>query len=287
MKNLYFIFCFFALCMMTSCEEVPPDVSRMGGGNTGGQNDDLADQPRQVIIEEFTGVACIQCPAGSEAIEDLLDIHGTNLVAVSIHSSFNFSVPHPESLYDFRTDDGDNLLNHIGSPIGFPTASVNRKLFEGENDLQAGRADWPGFIAVELAEEPRVKIGVETIYDDNRSLDINVTLLLADNILAEEDPRITIMITENNVVDHQLTPESSPDTQADYKHKHVLRDIVTNFDGDPITESLTAGSLVELDFSYNLSADWVAEECEVVVLVHGNGEVKDVFQAHQVHVIDQ
>src|ERR1700741_1300369 len=85
---------------------------------------------RKVLIEEFTGVRCVNCPDGSAEIENLLSLYGGNLVAVSIHSGF-FSDPYPDNLYDFRTPEGDQLLNYLGQPLGYPTAVIDRKLFNG------------------------------------------------------------------------------------------------------------------------------------------------------------
>ena len=71
-----------AIFALTACDEVPPKVTgSMGGGVI---ESPVEDQLRQVIIEEFTGVRCVNCPAGSSAIQDLLAIHGERLVAVSM-----------------------------------------------------------------------------------------------------------------------------------------------------------------------------------------------------------
>ena len=286
MKKLFYL---LPLCLLFcwSCDEIPPDVTRPGGGNQGGNMTiNVDDQPRQVLIEEFTGVRCINCPAGSAAIEGLLDSYGNQLVAISIHAGF-FSKPYNQSLYDFQTVDGDNILDYLGQPLGFPTAVVNRKLFTGEDDLQINQSAWAGAIAAELQEEPKVKIGVEHTWDGtSRTIDMTVTLFGQESISAASDPRISVMITESGVVDHQLTPQSSPDTDPEYVHKHILRDIITNFDGQPIADVLTAGGQVTESFNFNLDTDWDAKNCEMIVLVHQNAGVKDVLQAVQIHITE-
>jgi hypothetical protein len=40
-----------------------------------------------VLLEEFTGKGCTNCPKGSREIENLLTIFPDNLIAVSIHAS--------------------------------------------------------------------------------------------------------------------------------------------------------------------------------------------------------
>lgn len=284
MKKLSILFFLLPGLLWPGCEEIPPEINpRMGNENTM-DSIPVEAQQRQVLIEEFTGVRCVNCPEGSEAIEGLLDIHGQRLVAISIHAG-SFAPPYPESQYDFRIDEGVNLLSYLGSPLGYPTAVVNRKKFDGEFDLQLGRLQWAGFIAQELEEEPVVKIDVQNDYSgEDRKLDVSATLYIQEDIPGE-DVRISVAITENDIEDLQLTPESgTPD--PNYKHKHVLRDMLTNYDGDPIGEPLTAGAAIEKNYSMTLPVDWVAANCKVAVFVHRGGAEKDVLQVQQARVTE-
>ena len=140
MKKLLLICCAFALFSL-GCDEISPKINPIVDQGDCPLVDEsvVSGQERQVLIEEFTGVRCVNCPAGSQAIEDLLAIPGERLVAISIHASGPFSPPYPESLYDFQTPDGENLLNFLGIPLGFPTAVVNRHQFAGEGK-SPGRA---------------------------------------------------------------------------------------------------------------------------------------------------
>lgn len=117
-----FILSFFLLSfLLSACEEIPPTLNPVDPNPGGG-----GAMPRKVLIEEFSGVKCVNCPAGSEAIENLIKIYGDQLIAISIHAGF-FAPPYAESKYDFRSADGTNLLSYLGEPLGYPTAVVNRK----------------------------------------------------------------------------------------------------------------------------------------------------------------
>ena len=284
MKKLSVLFILMAGLLWLGCEEIPPVISPSMGNNNPNEPIPVEDQQRQVLIEEFTGVRCVNCPAGSAAIEDLLGIHGQRLVAISIHAG-SFAPPYPGSLYDFRIDEGISLLSYLGEPLGYPTAVVNRKKFDGEFDLQLGRQQWAGFIAQELLEVPKVKIDVQNTYsNEDRKLEVTATLYVEENI-PDEDVRISVAIIESDIQDLQLTPESgTPD--PNYKHKHVLRDMLTNYDGDPISEALTSGAAIEKTFTMTLPDNWVAAHCEVVVFVNTGGENKEVLQVHHAGVAE-
>lgn len=272
------------LLLWGACHEIAPIITPNitpitmpdDGGDTLVEN-----QQRQVLIEEFTGVRCVNCPAGSQAIETLLDIHGERLVAVSIHAGF-FSVPY-DAATEFRTPEGNNLLSYLGAPLGFPTAVVNRKKFPTEENLQIGQGKWAGYIAEELALPPIVKIGLTRTYDAaTRSLELTSKLFVQETITGE-DLRLSVMLLESGPVGRQLTPQGE---QADYVHKHVLRTMLSPYDGLPINEPFTSGAEITRTFNYSIPAGWVAEKCRLVVFVSRNGETKEVLQAHEIAVVE-
>ncbi len=284
MNRLSIFFLFLSLLWL-GCEEIPPEINPAMGGNDSGVPVTIEEQQRQVLIEEFTGVKCVNCPAGAAAIESLLGIHGPQLVAISIHAG-SFSSPYQESLYDFRVSEGLNLLELLGAPLGYPTAVVNRRDFGVGFGLQQGRGDWAESIQKELALPPRVKIGINSEYaEESRELTVAVSLYIQETI-EEEDVRLSIAITEDGVMDLQLTPDDQkPD--PNYIHKHTLRDMMTAFAGNLIQEPLTEGAVITKTFSLELSEAWVAENCKVAAFVHFGGENLEVLQAHEVKVVGE
>jgi hypothetical protein len=88
---------------------------------------------------------------------------------------------------------------------------------------------------------------------------------------------LSIMLTENNIVDAQTLPAKG--VVKDYKHKHVLRDMLTPFDGVALTEILSKGAKIKRDFTYTLPATFNAKECEVIAFLHKVGQTKEVLQA--------
>ena len=287
MKKLmtYLVLPLFWLC--SACEEVPPIVSPIVAGEQelcGGVSESLvADQKRKVLIEEFTGVKCVNCPAGSQAIEALVDIHGEQLVVVSIHAG-SFAPPYEESLYDFRTEEGDALIDFLGVPFGYPSAVINRKLFEGEFDLQVGRNLWPGFVDQELAAPPMVKIHIARSFDAaSRDLSAEVTVFVEEDLSALPGLRLTLLITEGEVADYQLTPAG---LREDYVHQHILRRVLTNFAGNQPEGELTAGSRFCNSFTTAIPEAWQESHLELVAFVSLGGEQKDVLQAHKVTVLE-
>lgn len=278
MRN-YLPFLFLFLGLM-ACEEIPPVINP--GGDGGPVVDTpVAEQKKQVLVEEFSGVKCVNCPAGSDAIQVLAGIYGEQLVAVSIHAGF-FSTPYPENRYDFQTQNGYALLDYLGQPLGFPTAVINRKQFPGQDALQLNQREWAGAIAEELMEPPSVKIDIQNTFDLNtRRLQVEIDLYLQER-MEEEDVRLSVLVMEDQIKDFQLTPEGKI---GDYDHRHVFREMLTDFRGIQLTEPLLAGEKISKGFQMDLPEEWVVENCSVIAFVSLNGEVKEVLQAHQADVM--
>lgn len=277
MKKILFPLAFM-LFFAFGCDENEPTIPCLSCDTTGGPN---LPQDRVVIIEEFTGVRCVNCPQGSAEIENLLSIHGDRMVAVSIHSGF-FANPYPINQYDFRTADGDAVRDLLGIPLGYPSAVVNRKLFDGEDDLQVVQQTWGGYISQQLDEVADVSLNLTSTYNDtDRSLTVNAQGKAFANI--NEEVRISILIAESNIMDAQLLPSSS-DPDPNYIHKHVFRDMLTNSDGDPFATSLALNDTFEEEYTYTLPDEWEADNCNIIAFVHLAGADLKVLQAAEEHL---
>lgn len=282
MKHIFYLL--IISCFLFSCEEIPPVINPITNQGDCPLTDEsaVADQQRQVLIEEFTGVRCVNCPAGTEAIENLIDIHGEQLIAISLHSGF-FSPPYNESLFDFRTVDAESILSFLGPPIGYPSAVVNRKLFSGEDDLQLPIAQWAGVIEQELAQAPAVRIAIAKEYEPaTRALEVQVSLFV-DEDLSDQTIRLSVALIEEGVQDYQLTPDGLLST---YTHKHVFRDMLTVFDGNPLIEMPEAGAQFCQSLTGMVDQAWDAEKCEIIAFVSLAGEQKDVLQAQKVKLMN-
>jgi len=233
------------------------------------------------LIEEFTGVRCVNCPEGSADLENLLALNPYNLVVVSIHGG-DFAPPFPDSKYDFRTESGNQIVTLLGEPIGYPSAIINRKKF-GDDSFHKGKNEWGSLVSQELQQEPTVNLSMEKSYSSNeRALSIDLTILPVEEI--QGDVRLTVMIIENGIIDLQDTLEGKVE---DYKHKHVLRTTITNPTGKSVpTSELIVGQPFDLSFSYDLPVEWNADNCSIIAFLHLGGAQNDVLQAIGADIVE-
>ena len=168
-------------------------------------------------------------------------------------------------------------------PAGYPAAVINRKSHNGAGqDRAVFQSSWAGIIGSEVQEKADVQIEINKTYDANtRLLTINPNLFFQENVSG--DVNFTALITEDDIVDVQLDQNGKV---PDYKHKHVLRDVISaSFSGDLIGTDITKETSEDLNYTYTIPNEWDASKCHIVVFVNKNdGATIDVLQAAEAHV---
>lgn len=281
MKNFSIIL--ILLIFLVACTENKPVIPCLSCDSSS-VNVVPTNTTKKVLMEEFTGVRCVNCPQAQSEIKNLQTaaIYGEDLIVVSYHAGF-FSEPYTESQKDFRTAAGTEVLNFLKTPIGYPSGVVNRKQFEGERSLQLIQfATWGGFIGQVLAEEASIAIDLSTSYNStNRSLEIEVGTIPLERI--SEPLNITVLITENNIQDAQLTADG---VINDYAQTHTFRTTITDIFGEALATNLNLGERVNKAYSFTIPSDWIAENCNVVAFIHQASDGIEVLQVEEKKVIE-
>lgn len=229
---------------------------------------------RKVLVEEFTGHRCTNCPQGHQILESLHQQYGDTLVTVGIHYG-SLAKPFGSMFsYDFRTDAGNQIGDEYGID-GIPAAIVNRVQKAGGWP----REQWSSV----LRDVDRSKIygAVQLIneYDvASNTLKANVkvtTLKDFDNPL-----RLIIFVLEDGIVKPQK--DGNQDIE-DYVHNHVLRCALTDPFGFRFSrETWQVGDTEVFAASVGFDGqDWNPENCYVVAALYDpmNSEVLQVEKA--------
>lgn len=305
-KNfLLFAISFIAIVSLTpSCEEVPPYIIDFTPPDTSTMPPDTtvvtadidsirtdstfvapapAPQQRIVLMEEFSGVRCVQCPAGHVVTKEILDAHPGRVVAATIHAGpAELTARYPSSAEDYRIDEGPVLFNIMEGGSGLPIAGLDRVLFNGEQFIGISQKEqWASKVVLEMAKATPVNIYLYHDYNaTTRQLDVYVQMRYTEAV--EVAHHLSIHLTESGIVDRQLTPASSA-PQPDYVHDHVLRTMMTSASGDLIIPEKVEGRVVVKSYSMILPDHWVPEEMEIIAFVHESiGKV--VHQAAGIYV---
>ena len=246
-----------ALGLMVGCDEVsvndrliyvePPQVSRA------------------VLIEDYTGQYCVNCPRATEEIERLIEQYGDSIViAVAIHSGpFGKSKGEPSPLY---TEVGDMYFNTWGmsaQPIGL----IDR-LF---GSTPFSYTDWAGGVNYEVAIEPPVSFLTDIDYDaETGDAAIEVQTIGLDSALVSG--KLQVWLVEDSIDSFQLMPDGS--REEHYNHMHVFRASVNDPWGDAL--SVSHGQVAVKNYELKLDPAWVPEHCSVVTFLYDDSGVHQV-----------
>lgn len=276
MKNI--IILLSVILLFSACEEKmviippPPDI----------------DSGKVVLVEELTGVRCPNCPAGSERLAAILTLFPDNIVLVGIHGT-DLTKPLSESKYDFRSDASIELENFLKPYLGKPAAYFNRVYFdELEGDWgNSFNGQWQGYIEDELEKPQTLEVFIVKTYDPvTRLLEMTISAKALEDLNGEF--KLSIMLTEGKIIDAQ---DDQNTVIEEYEHNHVLRDIITNVEGDFFTDSFEKDKFITKDYSYTIPVDedglWNDDHIEVVAFIaNTEGESEEVLQAAQTHLKD-
>ncbi len=243
-------------------------------------------QEQIVLIEEFTGVRCVNCPKGHDIAADLIEQNDGRVLAMALHAGF-LTTPYPESTQEFAISEAQAIHDYTGT-LAVPSASINRTVFDGEQQPSILNVNaWGGKVAQALTTTPPVNLYVYKEYNpETRQLSVWVQLRYTQTVL--EPNYITVAISEGGIIDPQLVPDgASSKVELAYEHNHVMRDLLTSNTGDLVDTATNVRTVYIQSFSKTLPTDWDAQHCEVIAYVHYAGEDKSILQAGSVYVEDE
>jgi thiol-disulfide isomerase/thioredoxin len=193
---------------------------------------------RTVLLEDFTGHRCNNCPAAAATAQQIHDQYPNDVIVVGVHVTEQFAAPLPNSpdgsyTTDFRTAAG-NAYEQAFGVSWLPAGMVSRRVF-GSSPLLPHNA-WPQRVA-ELVNSPSpFEIWFETLeFDgDNNLLQVEVRVRVLEPVKGSYN--LVLYLTEDHVIDWQYDAQSTPPNIPDYEHRHVLRDNINGIWGMPVIQ---------------------------------------------------
>jgi len=262
--------------LFISCDEIPPEIPQV-----------VVAGEKVTLIEEFSGGSCVPCADAAVLLKEQLAIYGKNLAVVTYHTlTLGQTFPAPGAEYDFRTEDGQSVLEKLGLPIGIPSAAINRKKFEGEDGLVFGKSKWASRIADIQSEPLKTNMAMTVEYNtDSRDLKVDFTIIPTQPLAG--DVSLVAVITESEIIDHQST---SAGLVEDFDHSHIFRALLSNINGESLGSNLAQGEVIEKTLTFTVPPEdglWVAEHLEVVgYITQELGDSREILQAAKAYLIE-
>lgn len=224
--------------------------------------------PKTLLIQEFTGIQCPNCPSGADAIHTIQESYPGQVIAVGLHAKSAGTFTQNIGSFDLRCEEADVIYKYFNPTSGLPCA-----VFNG-TEMSSSYPMWYTLAIKALAEPAVMTIDADTNFDtDTRTATVDYTINLTADV--EGELRVMVWLMENNIVGRQYNDKT---LMIDYVHNHVLRASFNGEWGESIGKKFDNGQKITGTATMVLNEKWVAENCQAVVYVFRDSD-KSVEQA--------
>lgn len=222
MKRTLFYICTAILLGLCNACDIISENDRIREG-------EMITYSRYVLVEDYTGQRCVNCPRGAEILNQLKTSTDGHVITVAIHGNRVLS-PH------FNPNNETDAIAYAArnSISSYPTAVINRMEKETQTSLWEAAVmrqfgtDAPFDMEVTAEYDPLTKAihiatSVQTVTDANHNYNLD------DGVMLQ------VWLTQSQIVASQSTPEDKE--VRDYVHNHVLRKAVNGIDGETLSKT--------------------------------------------------
>lgn len=257
-----------AIFAMSACDIVEEPYFQGGDGPT----PTPVGVTKKVLLEDFTGWRCVNCPAAAQGALQLQSVYPEQLIVLGVHAG-DLSAPY------FVTPEGTEWFNYFAfdhNPIG----TINRVSTSGNYGFESGQ--WGAAVVEELQKEAVMALAVENTYDPaTRALTCKVS---GEIVEAQTDElSLVVCLMEDNIVGKQLTPDGM---NNEYVHRHVFRTTLNGAWGESIGAAPFAEQTkFEKTYTMTISDEFNAENCAIIAYVYQNSD-RAILQVEEAEVME-
>lgn len=262
------------ITVFASCDKIDPPFIESAGNVT----DTTGVQ--KVLIEDFTGHRCGNCPRAHEEAAELQTLYGDKVILICVHSGFFASPLNPDYSADYRTAVGNQLDNDF-DVSEYPSGMINRREVSGSPILAF--AAWATQTATILAESPKILINLTNSYNSSsRTVTSSVVVEFVE--VVDATLNMALYITEDSIISAQTDYSLTPNKIDNYVHRHMLRGAFAGVYGYQIHNGISVvGDTINRSYSAVLDPTWVSGHCAVIVVVF-DATTNEIIQVEQKEV---
>lgn len=240
---------------------------------------------RNVLIEDFTGHRCNNCPNAATLLHNLMDANPNRVFGAGVHTSSLGMSSFQEENAEYPTILYNDLAFEIGlyfgsqpgtSFQGNPHGTVNRIPNGTDNTLSPG--SWTSQTTTALASTLRVNLQSSANYfASTRGIFLHTEVDKFDNTLTN-DLALVVYVIEDSLVAPQLMPNLTHNDT--YVHRDIMRGCI---DGKAFGRTLTAADQningkYYVNYTYKLPEQYNPDNMHLLIYVYD----KTTYEIYQV-----
>lgn len=263
----------FLMFGFASCDVIEEPYKKDNNG--GGEEPNPEVVVKHVLLEDYTGVNCPNCPNAGQIALDIQEQYNHQVIVLGVHAGLaemNVLPPTIPTFIDFRTPEGTEWYTHFGFDTN-PIGTINRK--SNGTTYGYGWGDWSETVANVLQEEAMLEMSTEIEYNEaTRNLKVDVK----SEFLVEmpDTYSLTVCIMEDSIVAAQN--QQGHGVIPDYVHRHVFRTTMNGAWGDDINaEPIAPEDEIVISYTTTLNEAYNADQCYIIAYV-SNSNTKEILQ---------
>jgi hypothetical protein len=266
--------------MLNACDKLDAPYATM---KTGGTADSTS---RKVLLEDYTGHKCVNCPEAAIAARVMAEASGGRIIIMSVHAGF---FADSSATGDFTANYTTAAGNQWNTDFGVnsnPKGMADRTVFGGERVL--GPDMWLDATTALLDIPPDALISISNTYNTTSRV-LNTTVSTKFINALEGKYNISVCILEDSLISPQKNNNPLVGVVPiiyDYVFMDVLRGAVNGNYGEEITAAADTSLIYQKSYNYTLKSNWVPKNCHVIAFVL-NSETMEVVQVEDKFIIPE
>ena len=244
------------------------------------------NEPRRVLVEDYTGHTCGNCPPAAIILENLVESSGGKVIGIAVHAGETFGAPMPPKYpEDYRTPAGEAFDGQFGiTSAGQPNGMINRR--KNGNVYYAIPNTWANQTNALLTSQPEAdaQVAVKAYHDTEKN---RIIAYVNAGFLEPKAGtfKLAAYVVEDSVIgDQKWYNQGLPqDHYENYVFMHMLRGSVSSIWGEDIVTDPAVGSVYRKVWTLPVNAAWNVQHLKVVAVLY-NKDTFEVLQPAETHV---
>jgi len=238
-----------------------------------------ATQPHNVLVEEFTGQSCGNCPPAHLLLDNLRakpsSVGRINVISMYFYGGSQ-TAPYDNSKYDLRDSTCTNIEKLIYSdPNGLPCAGIDRTESGGKLSFLSNL--WANLIDTQKMFVDSLNLAVASSYSGTTAT-VLVTVTYTRDVGSKQN--LSVCVLEDSIIDLQEWSGYPGNCDTFYTFNDVFPARLTNnYSGDGLLDTMAVKPLGQVywrRFTYTLDpAKMNPAHCRVVAFVSNRGDGGD------------
>lgn len=280
MKRIIFLLS-LVLIVFQSCEEVPPFIDFSEPVVSKDTNYVVSIIPpaqhKAVLIEDITGVRCVNCPQAAQKAKEIVSKKTEDSVVImALYTNHIATLTTPYDGFPLLNSDiSTQIVDYNGIPAGLPSGYIDRAIFAPQTVRYNNYSQWATLVDNRLRLSTPVNISIQHSIS-GRKISLDVKLIYTEAIGVTH--RFAMYLTESDIISKQATTTGTKD---DYVHNHVLRYAFGSAVGNPLNANLVKGRTFDKKFEYEVPADYKINNCHILCVIL-DGTTDEVVNVRQI-----